>query len=38
MSLKKEKKKEKNIRTIIGHVDGLVGENWKYFTKVKFDQ
>ena len=34
MSLKKEK--EKNIRTIISHVSGLVGENWKYLTKVKF--
>ena len=33
MSLKKEK--EKNIRTIIGQVIGLVGENWKY---LKFGQ
>ena len=38
MSLKKKKEKEKNIRTITGHVGGLVGENWKYLTKVKFDQ
>ncbi len=29
-------KKEKNIRTIISHVGDLVGENWKYLTKVKF--
>ena len=38
MSLKKEKRKgkKKNIRTVIGHMGGLVGENWKYLTKVKF--
>ena len=36
MSLKK--RKGKKIKTIIDHMGGLVGENWKYLTKVKFGQ